>query len=245
VLNDIVEYFVIVESTHTFVGKEKALSFNENKHLFEKFSNKIIHIIVDDLPHKYHHTDICKDDVWKNEYFQRNAISRGINCINDLSDSDVLIISDLDEIPDPRTLNRIKMGEIVIDINTLLMEMYYYNLHTKYPELWTGCKIVSYKKYKELNTTCEHIRNIPSSIIVNGGWHLSYFGDKYFIQNKIFNFSHQELNNSNNTELEKIEARMKDNKDLFNRNIAFHIIKIEDNRYLPTDYHKYLNKYYN
>lgn len=53
-LNNIVDYFIIVESTHTFVGKEKKLFFNDNKQLFENFTNKIIHIIVDDLPYKYH-----------------------------------------------------------------------------------------------------------------------------------------------------------------------------------------------
>ena len=33
-LNNIVDYFIIVESTHTFIGKEKKLFFNDNKHLF-------------------------------------------------------------------------------------------------------------------------------------------------------------------------------------------------------------------
>ena len=42
VLNNIVDYFVIVESTHTHAGKEKALYFNDNKHIFEKFQEKIV-----------------------------------------------------------------------------------------------------------------------------------------------------------------------------------------------------------
>ena len=91
-LNNIVDYFIIVESTHTFVGKEKSLFFNENKHLFEKFTNKIIHIIVDDFPHKYPNVNISNNDVWNNEIFQRNAISRGINSIENLTESDLIII---------------------------------------------------------------------------------------------------------------------------------------------------------
>ena len=74
---------------------------------------------------------------------------------------------------------------------------------------------------------------------------MSYFGDEYFIQNKILNFSHQELNNSNFTDLEKIEERVKNSSDLYDRNFTLEKIKIEDNKYLPPDYHKYLNKYYN
>jgi beta-1,4-mannosyl-glycoprotein beta-1,4-N-acetylglucosaminyltransferase len=126
-LNNIVDYFIIVESTHTFVGKEKSLFFNENKHLFEKFTNKIIHIIVDDFPHKYPNINIATNDVWNNEIFQRNAISRGINYIENLVEYDVIIISDLDEIPDPHTLDKIKKGSITVDINILEMDFYYIN----------------------------------------------------------------------------------------------------------------------
>ena len=46
-LYNIVDYFVIVEARQTFVGTSKTLYFDENKHLFEQFSDKIIHIIVD------------------------------------------------------------------------------------------------------------------------------------------------------------------------------------------------------
>jgi beta-1,4-mannosyl-glycoprotein beta-1,4-N-acetylglucosaminyltransferase len=248
-LNDIVDYFVIVESTHTFVGKEKPLFYNENKELFRDFNKKIIHIIVDDLPHKYPNVNICNNDIWSNEYFQRDAISRGIDRINDLSDSDVILITDSDEIPDPHTLNKIKTGDIIVDINALQMDSYYYNLNSKQRDKWSPGKIFTYNKYKELNVTCDAIRAINASVIANGGWHLSYFGDKCFIQNKIQNFSHQELNNSNFTDLEKIEERVNNCKDLYERDLygysVLDKIRIEDNNYLPVDYQKYLSKYYN
>jgi len=244
-LNNIVDYFIIVESTHTFVGKEKKLFFNDNKHLFEKFNEKIIHIIVDDIPYKYPNVNIDNGDVWKNEFFQRNTISRGINSITDLSKYDVIIISDLDEIPDPNTLYEIKKGNIQVDINILEMDFYYYNLNTRFKDKWSLCKVISYKRYKRLNINCNDIRNKSCSSILNGGWHLSYFGDKLFIQNKIQNFSHQELNNDNFTTLDKIEERVKNSRDLYDRNFLLEKINIEDNNYLPIDYDKYLNKYYN
>ena len=246
-LNNIVDYFIIVESTHTFIGKEKKLFFNENKHLFENFINKIIHIIVDDFPYKYPNVNIANNDVWNNEFFQRNAISRGINYIKNLTESDVIIIADLDEIPDPYTLEKIKQGTIIVDINILEMDFYYYNLNSRIKHKWEFCKIISYKKYKELdvNENCNNIRNMNCAKILNGGWHLSYFGDKYFIQNKIQNFSHQELNLDEYTDLEKIEKRIQNSVDLYNReNDTIEKIKIEDNTYLPIDYSKYLNKYY-
>ena len=248
-LNDIVDYFIIVESTYTHVGKEKRCFFNDNKHLFEEFNEKIIHIIVDDMPHKHPNVNIHNgiwsydNDVWKNENFQRNAISRGFYRAN-LSNSDFIIISDLDEIPDPRTLEKIKNGEISVDVNSLEMDMYYYNLNTKMEDKWSFCKIITYEKYKELNISCNSIRCLNCHNILNGGWHLSYFGDKHFIQNKIQNFSHQEFNNDEFTELDKIEERTKNNRDLYDRCIAIGHIKIEDNTYLPIDYENYLSKYY-
>ena len=211
-LNNIVDYFIIVESTHTFIGKEKKLFFNENKHLFENF---------------------------------RNAISRGINYIENLTESDLIIISDIDEIPDPYTLDKIKQGTIIVDFNILELDLYYYNLNTRFNKYkCVACKIISYKKYKELNVNCTTIRRMDCSKILNGGWHLSYFGDKYCIQNKIQNFSHQELNIESYTDLKNIEKRMQNSIDLFGRNHSIEKIKIEDNTYLPIDYSKYLSKYY-
>jgi beta-1,4-mannosyl-glycoprotein beta-1,4-N-acetylglucosaminyltransferase len=71
-LNDVVDYFVLVESTKTFSNNDKQLFYKENKHLFEKFNDKIIHIIVDEFP---------EGDNWSREVYQRNAIQRGLNLI--------------------------------------------------------------------------------------------------------------------------------------------------------------------
>ena len=65
-LSDIVDFFVIVESTHTHTAKSKILFFNEIKHRFENFSEKIIHIIVDDFPYT-NPLGLSIDQVWCNE----------------------------------------------------------------------------------------------------------------------------------------------------------------------------------
>jgi beta-1,4-mannosyl-glycoprotein beta-1,4-N-acetylglucosaminyltransferase len=243
VLNSIVDYFVIVEATCTFTGKEKILYFNENKHLFEKFKDKIIHIIVDDMPYKYPNIDFGSNHQWTNDHFQRNAISRGINAIK-IDDNDMLMLCDLDEIPDPRTIASIKSGTINVDMNALEMDLYYYNLHTRFLYKWYLPKVLLYKKYKETNMSIQNIRDIGSPIIKNGGWHLSYFGDNEFIKNKIAAFAHQELNVEEYTNKEKINNRVKNGFDLYDRENPVKIA-IKDNTYLPLDYEKYLTKFYN
>jgi len=118
ILDDIVDYFVIVESTHTFTGKEKQLYFNENKHKFERFNEKIIHIVVDDFPFR----NPNGNEVWANEYFQRNAISRGLERIHNLDMDDIIIIADLDEIPAPKILSDIKTSNLTVSVNILQMD---------------------------------------------------------------------------------------------------------------------------
>jgi beta-1,4-mannosyl-glycoprotein beta-1,4-N-acetylglucosaminyltransferase len=243
ILDKVVDYFVLVESTHTFVGKEKLLFYNENKHFFSKFNHKIIHIIVDDIPHKYPNINIENNDQWNNEKFQRNCISRGIDKLN-LSGEDIITITDLDEIPNPTVLAEVKNNKIDVDINTIELDFYYYNLNSKMDHKWHLSKILTFEKYKKLNIDCESIRFYNCPVINNGGWHLSYFGDETFIKNKIENFSHQELNKIEFTDEKRIEERIKNGNDLFDRDCIIENIPVEDNNNLPPDYDIYLKNYY-
>jgi len=244
ILSTIVDYFVIVESTRTFTGKEKPLFFDENKSQFDNFKDKIIHVIVEDLPHKYSNINFNKNEQWTNEYCQRNAIERGLNNISNLNNNDIIIISDVDEIPDSNTLDKIKKHVIKVDYNSLEMDLYYYNLNTKFKCKWVLCKIIEYKKYRELKMSCNTIRVKQAPSIPKGGWHLSYFGDSNFIQNKLNNFGHQELNKPNFTNLSNIEERVKKSRDLFDRpSLQPERIEIKDNTYLPIEYDKWLIKY--
>jgi beta-1,4-mannosyl-glycoprotein beta-1,4-N-acetylglucosaminyltransferase len=243
ILNDVVDYFVLVESRHTFVGKEKPLFYQDNKELFAEFNHKIIHIVVDDFPHKFPYIDIGKGEQWVNEKFQRNCISRGIDKLH-LQDNDVITITDLDEIPNPKILEQIKNNEIVVDINIIELDFYYYNLHSKMDHKWHHSKILTFRKYTELNITCDAIRFYNCPVIENAGWHLSYFGDGKFIKNKLENFSHQEYNKPQFVDEKQIELRIKNSKDLFDRDCDIIHIDIEDNDNLPPEYDIYLTNFY-
>lgn len=244
-LYDIVDFFIIVESTHTHSGKEKELFFSKNKELFKKFEDKIINIVVDDFPYKYPNIDVSKNQQWINEIYQRNQIVRGFQYI-DLNDNDLITITDLDEIPDKFLLQKIKNDEIGIDINILEMDFYYCNLNHKKNSKWLHPKIISYEMYKNLALSCNDIRFYHCKIIKNAGWHLSYFGDGNFIKNKIENFAHQEFNNDEYTDIDKINKRLENFCDIFDREDSENkVIKIsvKYNSRLPYDYNKYLQKF--
>ena len=243
VLNDVVEYFIIVEATHTHAGHPKDLFFKNNRNMFDKFNSKIIHIVVDDFPHKFPNINYNNEEQWINEKFQRNCITRGLSQIPNLHDDDILIVSDLDEIPDPRVLGLIN-SDTNIEIVSLEMHLYYYNLNTKIKENWYHAKLISMRKFNQTEGRLADIRLLKCGYIPNSGWHLSYFGDARFIQNKLKNFAHQEFNTSAIADEDTITHKIKTHTNLFDDVILEHF-PVKTNHYLPIGYDKYLSKFIN
>ena len=253
ILDEYVDKFILVESTHTFSGHPKPLFYNENKARFEKFNNKIIHVIVDDIPYKYPRIDYKLNQQWENEYHQRNCIKRGLDTIiHILNDDDIILTSDVDEIPNPQILLNCKNNSLLFNhdyLNRLALDMYYYNLYYRIGEgsNWHGIKLLTFKTYKNIGLTFqqmrlwEHSHNVP--IIGNGGWHLSYFGDIKFITNKIASYSHQEYNNKNYLDKNTLETKIKNGVNLLN-NSSLVYIPIEENTNLPYKYDIYLKMFY-
>lgn len=97
-LNDVIDYFVLVESVATHPGIPKPLYYRDNQHLFNEYKYKIQHVIVDDVS--------ATTDPWHRENHQRNAITRGVVKLK-LDEQDMIVISDCDEIPDPNLLKKI------------------------------------------------------------------------------------------------------------------------------------------
>ena len=225
-LCNVVDYFVIVESTRTFMGKHKKLYF-ENDNRF-----KIIHVIVDD----FEFTEPENGQQWINEAYQRNYIARGLAQI-DLNEDDLIIISDVDEIPNPKILSTLQVETAV----TLEQDFYYYNLNSKMDHLWYYSKIIKWGWYN--GTPIQNIRtNNSFKIIPQGGWHLSYFGNAKFISNKIQNFSHSEYDLPEFTNELSISKKIENGTDLFNRNNKIIFIPLEQNPFLPPNYEELVHK---
>ncbi|WP_462256135.1 hypothetical protein [Megamonas funiformis] len=115
-LNNVVDYFVIVEMNKTFRGKDKEYIFEKNKDKYEKYINKIVYIKIEDVP-KYDDTIYVKEENniiardWTLEFFQRNAIIKGLK---KCKPSDIIMISDIDEIPSPLVLDDILNKSVYI-----------------------------------------------------------------------------------------------------------------------------------
>lgn len=241
-LNENVDYFVIVESTHTFSGEKKKLYFEENKHLFKDYLHKIIHVIHKNeyIKPDIHISDFPDGEQWINEFNQRNDIHLGINKLN-LNDEDLIIISDVDEIPNISSIKEyIKSTGCLDQILSLDMKLYYYNIENLVTEKWLSSKILPFKIYKKINKPQiirDPHRNRGDNILNKGGWHFSYFFDIDLIINKIKVFAHQELNKEEYLCKEKIDELIKNNKDIFLReDVKMEKIEIKNNNYLPKNY---------
>ena len=235
-LDSVVDQFVIVEATQTFTGNKKPLYFKENKNRFKKYLHKIHHVVLNDMP---------DGDTWTKEAYQRISIGNILKDLN-LKDDDIIILSDVDEIPDTNKLQEYKINglpkpkikSIITGIITLLQDTYYYNLenkvlaysvydkykNTKYHNT-IAAKIFYYSKFIELKLTTQELReyNKKPTCRERCGWHLTFFMSPIKIKEKMENFAHDEYNGD-------IRRLIKDKK------IKLEEIKIGDNKYLPKNY---------
>lgn len=247
-LNDYVDKFVLVEMAKTFSGDDKPFFYEENKFRYKKFADKIIHIKVSDYPDSEGISDY--DRCWQLENYQRDCIMRGLT---EAKDDDIILTSDLDEIPSHSAIESYKSG-----ISVLAQKMMYYylnNLNVTDP-IWTkGTKICHYSdllnpkvdifpqfgSYYTKKGLPTYIRFYCDSPVENGGWHFSYLGGTKAISYKIKSFAHQEFNDDLYTNEEKIQQRVKSGQDIFNRDYRYTPIPIDESfpEYLVKNQKKY------
>lgn len=180
-----VDKFVLVEATTTFSGKPKPLYFGQNKKRYAQFNSKIIHIIVDDLPRN-------NKDRWSTEDAQRLTFLRGLT---NAKDSDIIIMSDLDEIWNPEALPK----RVTTPIGFQQKAKGFY-LNAKLDRIECNSVAMKYKEFKREypNLVHRHLlrRRCKQFIqIDNGGWHWTYLGGSEAIRQKLESFSHAEFDN--------------------------------------------------
>jgi beta-1,4-mannosyl-glycoprotein beta-1,4-N-acetylglucosaminyltransferase len=203
-LNGHVYKHVLVESTKTFSNQLKPLFFEENKLFYTPFLDRIIHVIVDDMPDD--------DNAWIRETHQRNAIMRGLG---NAHENDLILVSDVDEIPDGNVLDYVVAG------SSFRQQFFYYDVYTELEYLWHG---TTCQRFGSM-TTPQHLRdqryNLPAQRFPGyHGWHMSYFGGPERIRTKIQSMSDTYLNIPEYTSEENLRDAIDKSRDLFGRQIG-------------------------
>jgi hypothetical protein len=208
-LYDSVDYFVLVESKETFRGKPKLLYFNDNKKRFAPYLDKIIHIIVD--------AGFISDNPWDREHHQRSQILKGLQ---KAKDNDIILLSDIDEIPRVSALNKARelLASNKAKVVVFQQTMYCGRLNllhgpwqgTVATKAWQAKKIDTKLLRKLRNMRKKHLKKSAISkitLVENGGWHFNSIGDLSTFASKLSAFSHSELD-VNDDEKQKMYQKM-------------------------------------
>ena len=225
-LDKFVKKFVITEATYTHNGNKKQLKFDINK--FQKFKDKIIYIVVDRQPENI--LDLIEGESKEKrgeklilngmarDYFQRENLKKGITGADN---NDLILISDLDEIPN---LNYVDFEKIKNNILIFEQKMFYYKFNLFYDDFtWQGTKGTKYKNF----VSPQWLRNIKGKkyskwrmdtffskkkysnllFINNGGWHFTCLRTPEELEKKLLNFAHHyefEVSGLNLNDLKKL-----------------------------------------
>ena len=250
---DCVDFFVIVESAKTISGKDKPLNFKPDK--FAKYAAKIRYLLVESYP-------FPTDDPWRNEHYQRNFI---VNGLHDARQDDLIIVSDIDEIPNPKAIDQFDPKKYLRgDFDQHYYAYYLNNLRVENgePMIWHGSKIVSFKAFTTFFKCAESVRNYKSSglfralrrswfkqrqvqYIPNGGWHFTWIAEIPDIILKLESFAHQEFNKAEYKIPEVIRQKIMSGLDVVDPGARYTPQKITDElpAYLignPDKYRKWL-----
>ena len=238
IMDKYVDKFVITEATYMHSGKSKKLFFDINK--FSKFKDKIIYIVVNKQP-----TDLLEinendsddeklskktDNAKKREVLQINKTQNGfINADPD----DIIIISDLDEIPNLKEIDFKKIKQKLIFFK---QKMFYYKLNLFYKSLnWYGTKACRKKNL----ITPEYLRSSKNKkyplwrfdvlfskfkynsihFVKNGGWHFSNIRKPEDLEKKMQNFLHHVDYEQSGLKLDDLKKFMKEKKVMYDHSI--------------------------
>lgn len=189
-LDPVVDYFVLVEGTQTFTGVAKPLYFLENRSLFQPYLHKIIHVIVDDFPFINNWMPLQRQP-WKREIHQRNAMLRGLI---DAEDTDIVIATDVDEIPRREAVLSAKNLLDIHDCDSIvvlemLMFRYQLNRLDKVRTPWRMGSVAFAKTIRQ--KTANQLRGVRSSLkLANAGWHFTSQGGSDLVVTKLSSYSH-------------------------------------------------------
>ena len=237
-LDKYVKKFVITEATYTHNGAKKKLNFNINN--FNKFKNKIDYIVVDQQPpdvRKLKEDDSAKIKEEKlilngmaRDYFQRENLKKGLK---NLKDDDLVVISDLDEIPNFDNLDFDKVNNNIIIFQ---QKMFYYKLNLYYNEfIWAGSKAVKYKNF----VSPQWLRNVKSKkypfwrldiffskkkysnlfYVKDGGWHFTCIRTPEDLEKKLLNFAHHYEFEQSGLKINDIKKLINEKRVMYDHNI--------------------------
>jgi len=193
-LEDVVDGFVAVEAHQTHAGKPKPLFLaKEGPRELREHPKLSLHAV--DLPVGF--------SDWERDHHQRNSISEALRA-RGAQAGDLVLVSDVDEIPAHRAIARAEEALAAARERTLLIfeqRLFYFRLNyelvwsRKMP--WLGTAAARFEHVRSpngmrttgRNTRGRHAQGFDREARVfrvpDAGWHFSYLGGDAFLQQKL------------------------------------------------------------
>ena len=244
-LNKHVDYFVIVESCYTHKGDRRNLKFNINN--FPEFKNKIIYKVYDEVPSKISKVLGEDDENTKSVKYIMNAIYREnaqrnyiSEAIKDATEQDIILISDVDEIPN---LSKINFNQISEKIILFKQDIFYYKFNLKLPNTsWVGTKGCK-KKYLKNPQWLRNIKDrkysffridayfsenkyIDVKTINGGGWHFTNIKSAEEIEHKMKSYLHHREFDLKHIDVKGIKKIMENRQAIYDLGVDKRLNKI-------------------
>jgi|TARA_B110000438_G_scaffold72389_1_gene72496 beta-1,4-mannosyl-glycoprotein beta-1,4-N-acetylglucosaminyltransferase len=251
IMDQYIDKFVITEATYLHSGKKKKLVFDINK--YPKFKNKIIYHVVNDLPANIEIINKNDNEGSKADKLINNSIKRenhqremAQKYLRNLDPDDIVLINDLDEIPNLKNLNFKKIKNQLIIFK---QKSFSYKFNLLYEGLdWYGsraCKKKNFispqwmrntkhKKYPfwRLDTFFSKRKYSNLYYVEDGGWHFTNIKSPEDIEKKYLNFLHHQDFEYSGLKLDDVKKMVKDKKILYDHSADQRDFKWQGNRKL-------------
>ena len=238
IMNKYVDKFIVTESSYMHSGKPKKLIFDINK--FSKFKDKIIYIAIDQQPHDLEKIEQNDSPNKKRSKMIVNAKKREMYQINRTQDGlvnanqdDMIIVSDVDEIPN---LENIDFKKIKNKIIFFKQKMFYYKFNLFYKSFaWYGPKACKKKYFKNpewlrslknkkypiwrFDVLFSNVKHSNVYIVNDGGWHFTNIRNPEDLEKKLSNFLHHVDYQNSGLNLTDLKKLMKEKKIMYNHSV--------------------------
>lgn len=221
-----VDQFYVLEAPVTFSGNRKPLYFLRDKHLVNKYLDKITYYKIE------HDDELWKmaeqspqtqgPEHWKREFMQKESIKKALAYV---SDDDYVYIGDVDEIWDPSY-------KLDYALEKLLMRVYAYYLDNRSNEMFWGTLAGKWRFIK--NKVLNHIRNdITYRGTIYAGWHFTSMGGLQEVKRKLDDTYTKESYNTDEVQ-ELLPQRLRAGVDYLGRDFHFREEESEWPKYLKN-----------
>lgn len=213
----VVDKFLMMEGDHNFANQPKAMRFEEQKDRFAWAEDKMIHI---------QHTGKFNDYVYDEskpfpygggelfvEHQHRQALYEYAKSAPEFEPDDILLISDVDEIPSVEIIENLRQGADFPSPLLMHQDFYYYNIKGHRGKRWHGTMAMRFGHDLGDIGAARSKRDRMKFVNKNCGWHLAHFYDADGIAEKLKHSSHQHYNTPDFNDAEYLKDCIKTGKN--------------------------------